>query len=220
MTEIRSIERTWRRLGVPTQSRQEMAAELAADLAASAADGGTAVDVVGPDPTTFAREWAEARGEVRGRWRLGLVTVAVILGAVPGAVFGLFIAYGTSSEAFASLVGNTDGYVDIPGWLSLSLYGVGGILALAGALLTTSAALRSVDDPHPRRTVRLLAVVLPIAAILGVAAAMTYGDRLRFSTAPPTPEIEALLVVAAVGFGGIVSRVYVRWRSGRRRVCV
>jgi len=55
----------WRRLGVPDPVANEMAADLAADIAEAEAEGGSAEDVLGTsafDPRHFAAAWAEARG--------------------------------------------------------------------------------------------------------------------------------------------------------------
>ena len=55
----------WRRLGVPDQLAEEMAAELAADLTEAEAEGVSAEELLGSsasDPRAFAASWAAERG--------------------------------------------------------------------------------------------------------------------------------------------------------------
>ncbi len=52
----------WRRLGVPDALAEEMAADLASDLAEAEADGVSAERLLGSDPRSFAASWAAGRG--------------------------------------------------------------------------------------------------------------------------------------------------------------
>jgi len=55
----------WRRLGVPDPLAEEMAADLASDLAEAEADGVSAEELLGSsafDPRSFAAAWAAERG--------------------------------------------------------------------------------------------------------------------------------------------------------------
>jgi|SRR5450759_493431 len=98
---LAACRRTWKRLGVRRADARALAAELEADLAVAQSDGTSTGAYVGNDPHGFALEWASARGLVRTRLALISTALASVLGAIPGAVFGLFAAYGMSSEAFA-----------------------------------------------------------------------------------------------------------------------
>jgi hypothetical protein len=62
---IEECRKEWRRLRVPDPIANEMAADLAADIAEAEAEGGSAEDVLGNslfDPQRFAASWAGARG--------------------------------------------------------------------------------------------------------------------------------------------------------------
>jgi hypothetical protein len=89
----------WRRLGVPDPIANEMATDLAADIAEAEAEGGSAEDVLGDslfDPRRFAASWAGARGVTNparteplpGRWPVralaaaGVFTVLIVAAAV------------------------------------------------------------------------------------------------------------------------------------------
>ena len=64
---IEECRREWKRLRVPDAIVNEMAADLAADLAEAEAEGASAEDVLGNavfDPRAFALSWAEERGVV------------------------------------------------------------------------------------------------------------------------------------------------------------
>ena len=82
----------WRRLGVPDPIANEMATDLAADIAEAEAEGGSAEDVLGDslfDSRRFAASWAGARGvtnpppaEPRRHWPVLVVAAAAAVVAV------------------------------------------------------------------------------------------------------------------------------------------
>ena len=179
---VTTCRKTWRRLGVPRAQADAMASELAADLASAAEDGVDPWSYVASDPKGFASGWAEARGLVRPRRRILTTAVAAVLGAIPGAFFGLFVAYGLSSDAFAEIFGDEvhvggDLYETVfepPELLLLALYALGGVIAYAGALAAVAAILRWRLDPAASPTVRLLAALLPAALVAAVVASMAF----------------------------------------------
>ena len=62
---VEECRREWKRLGVPDAVANEMAADVAADLAEAEAEGASAEDVLGAeafDPRSFAAAWAFSRG--------------------------------------------------------------------------------------------------------------------------------------------------------------
>lgn len=64
---IDECRREWKRLGVPDEYANEMAADLELDLHEAQADGLTTVEVFGPaalDPRSFADDWASAQGVI------------------------------------------------------------------------------------------------------------------------------------------------------------
>jgi hypothetical protein len=85
---VDECRREWRRLGVPDPIANEMAADLAADLAEAEADGVSAEEVLGTsafDPRAFAAAWAVERGVVppepvvRARsWKRSLAPAAIV----------------------------------------------------------------------------------------------------------------------------------------------
>jgi hypothetical protein len=85
---VDQCRREWERLGVPDAIANEMAADLAADLAEAEADGVSAEEVLGTgifDPRAFAASWAEARGlldspATKPRRRRGPLLVAAVAG--------------------------------------------------------------------------------------------------------------------------------------------
>lgn len=64
---LQQCRREWERLGVPDAVANEMAADLAADLADAQAEGVSAEEVLGTgvfDPRAFAAAWASERGVI------------------------------------------------------------------------------------------------------------------------------------------------------------
>ena len=197
-----------------------MAAELTADLASASEDGVDPWSYVANDPAGFASGWADARGLVRPRRRILTTGAAAVVGAIPGAVFGLFVAYGLSSSAFAEIFGEEvlvgeNLYVTVfepPQLLLLALYALGGVITYAGALAAVAAILRWRLDPAAGLTVRLLATALPAAVAAAVAASMAFAWRQDFSTQLEVALGDAL--VAVVVFG--TSAAAIRLRALRR----
>lgn len=67
---VEQCRREWRRLGVPDPIAQEMATELASDLAEAEAEGVSAEEFLGRsalDPPSFAATWAAERGIIPGQ---------------------------------------------------------------------------------------------------------------------------------------------------------
>jgi hypothetical protein len=218
---VNQCMRTWRRLGVAKEVAEEMAAELGADLESAAAEGLSATSVVGSDARGFAATWASERGVVRPRLRLTLTAFAALVGAVPGAGFGLFVAYGLSSQAMGSIfgageyrVGNT-GYqspLDVPEWLLLTLYLVGAVFAYAGAVGAVAAVLHWRFDPALARTVRSLATTLPVCTVAAVGAAMLFASTRNFSTSTHMVFADAAVAASVLASGVAL----VRCRAVRR----
>jgi hypothetical protein len=222
MTDATSeCRRTWRRLGVAKHVADEMAVDLEADIASAAAEGFSVASVVGHDVRGFATEWATARGVVRPRLRLALTASAAVIGAIPGVAGGLFVAYGLSSDAMGELfgaghyrVGNMmfQSALSVPEWLLLLLYGIASLFAYAGAVAAVAATLYWRLDPALHGTVRLLALALPGAIALAVAATVAFAATRDFSTS--TRVVGADIVVATFVLGASVAAL--RYGAVRR----
>jgi len=218
----RTCKRTWRRLGVPRREAAEMLAELDADLAAAAEGGVAPEDYVGADPRAFAIEWAEARGLVRPRLRLLSTSAAALVGALPGAGFALFAAYGLSSQAIGDVFGTPvrvgenayQNYFEPPAWLILGLYALGALFAYAGALASVSAVLRWWLDPARARTQRLLAATLPLGTLSAIGATILFAWTQNFGTTPSVVLADAFVA----GFAFILFVGGIRLAAVRRRV--
>jgi hypothetical protein len=212
---------TWHRLGVSRDIADEMAAELGADLENAAAEGLSATSVIGSDARGFAAAWAIERGVVRPRLRLGLTAFAALVGAVPGVGFGLFVAYGLSSQAIGSMlgagevrVGNT-GYqatLSIPTWLLLVLYAVGAAFAYAGAVGAVAAVLQWRFDLALVRTVQSLAMALPVCTAAAVGAAVLFASTRDFATSTDVVFADAAVAATVLASGVVL----VRYRAVRR----
>ncbi|MFI9258881.1 hypothetical protein ACIGT4_14415 [Streptomyces sioyaensis] len=86
---IHTATETWRRLGVEQAPADEMAEELAADLAAASADGRSVADYIGGDVKALATSWADERGLLPVRRHLKETAVAAAQGAVLPALAAL-----------------------------------------------------------------------------------------------------------------------------------
>jgi hypothetical protein len=215
MDFVSTCKRTWRRLGVPRRDAAEMLAELDADLVAAAEGGVRPEDYLGADPRAFAIEWAEARGLVRPRLRLLSTSAAALVGALPGAGFALFAAYGLSSEAIGDIFGTPvrvgenayQNFFEPPAWLILGLYALGALFAYAGALAGVSGMLGWWLDSARARTQRLLAATLPLGTLGAIGATILFAWTQNFGTSPSVVFADAL--VAGLAFALFVAGIRV-----------
>lgn len=95
---VEECRREWRRLRVPDQVAEDMAAELAADLEDAAAEGVSPETLLGraaSDPRSFATSWAVERGVIEPRatkrgskapLALGVVAVLAATAAIAAGV--------------------------------------------------------------------------------------------------------------------------------------
>jgi hypothetical protein len=221
-SELDQCRRMWRRLGVSKADADEMAAELKADLDSAASEGHAPSAIVGGDVRAFATAWAKERGVVRTRLCLVTTAVAAVLGAIPGASFSLFVAYGLSSDAMAEVFGSRmirvgeNAYerapLTLPTWLLLVLYALGAVFAYAGAVGAVAFALQLRLDPIVRRTVKSLAAALPVATAAAIGATVAYSSTTGFSTSLRV--VAADVLVAATTFA--VGVALIRYQVVRR----
>jgi hypothetical protein len=204
---LAACRRIWRRLGVRRKDANSMAAELEADLMAAENDGTSAGAYVGTDLRDFALEWASARGLVRTRLALGSTALVSVIGAIPGAFFALFVAYGMSSDAFAEIFGSPEQVGDTtvmtyapPSWLLLGLYVLGAVLAYGGALAAVWAWLSWRLDPARRRTLRYLALGLPFGTAAAVFVTVAFASTRDFSTERSIVFADAAVAVMVFAF--------------------
>jgi hypothetical protein len=188
---LHSCRAVWRSLGVAPEIAEDMANELLADLAAAGEAGVEPLEYVGGDAEAFAAGWAHGRGVVRPRQRLGSTVAAALLGAVPGAGFALFVAYGMSSPAMKEIVGFDLGNHPLA---IVSLYAVGAIVACGGAVASAAAWLSWQDDLAVIQTVRRLTSAVPLGAVLAVGLSMALGASRGFSTSGKVVAAEVFVV--------------------------
>jgi hypothetical protein len=193
---------TWRRLGVAPDVAEEMAGELEADLEAAEEAGMDPLRYVGGDAEAFATAWAQERGVVRPRLRLLTTALAALIGAVPGAGFGLFVAYGMSNPAMKEILGFDLGRHTTA---ILALYAAGALFACVGAVAVVGGWLSWRADLAASPTVRRLLTAVPLGAIAAVGLAMALGASRSFSTSAKV--VAAEVVLAALVFAVVVTGV-------------
>ncbi|MFC4603670.1 hypothetical protein [Rhodococcus kronopolitis] len=198
--DITTIERTatrlWRRAGVRRSDRIALLGELTGELDAAVADGVGTSGVVGDDPATTLREWADER-ELSGRaYRLGLVVPAVLLGATVGlgAILALlFLAF----RSIATVE---------PGNILIVVYALSAALAYLCALAGTWGALRLGGDPHATSTALTLSWVLPLTGLAALAGGVGTAWIQGFSTTPTTFVTTVTAVCLVISAGAAAAR--------------
>ncbi|MCA0144080.1 hypothetical protein [Blastococcus sp. LR1] len=187
---IRALDRELIRLRIPRRDRAEVVTEVGEDLRAGAADGLTPDALLG-DVATFAREAVSARGLVsrpHDSWNGAAIALA---GGGVALVLGYLLFLEVLNPLFSRWF-ELDGRYPHAGpalvyaLLALTALGVG--LTAYGRFLA--------GRPAARASVVRAAVLLPVAAALGVAAAIWFGWTQDYSTAIPVVLVELLLVAA------------------------
>ncbi|MCF3173791.1 hypothetical protein IPZ61_10755 [Streptomyces sioyaensis] len=182
---IHTATETWRRLGVEQAAADEMAEELAADLAAASADGRSVADYMGGDVEALATSWADERGLLPVRPHLKETAVAAAQGAVLPALAALAFWYVSWSHLLdpsgASVTTSLHGHVaaemhQFPN-AGVPLMWVGLPLCVVAAFFLVRRAVREtlqhhhapVIDATMQTLTKALPVILAAAAALAVA---------------------------------------------------
>lgn len=199
---LQVLDREWRRLQLSRTDRRELAADVAADLEAAAADGVGPAQLLGTDPTGFAREAAGSQGYIPQPSAYGRTLVGGFAGLVVTAV----VAYLVSELLYATVVQ----WVDLP----FQWGGVGGailflgVVALAelfGTLAGVRLALRG--RWAARATVTRAGLTLPVIVGAAGGIATVYAQYRDVATDSQTVTTE----IAIVTLGWVVALAAARW---------
>ncbi|MGW8975979.1 hypothetical protein [Streptomyces platensis] len=182
---IHTATETWRRLGVEQATADEMAEELAADLAAASADGRSVADYMGGDVEALATSWADERGLVPVRPYLKETAVAAAQGATLPALAALAFWYVNWSHLLdpsgtamtTTLDGNVVWEVRRFPNAGVPLMWVGLPLCVVAAFFLVRRAVRGTLQHHHAPVIeatmqtltKALPVLLAAAAVLAVA---------------------------------------------------
>jgi hypothetical protein len=193
---LRLAERTWRRAGVRRSDRRELRNDLAAELSGASAAGLSSSAVLGPDPAATVRQLAQ-ENDLSGRslW-LGRFLVAALLGSLVGWAPVLLLY----SAEFSNGSGTS--------WDSPYLYyPVFGVLSYGLTLLVVAATLHISGDAQVRRSLTVLATVLPITAIVATGAGVSIAASQNFETRPHVFIASAIAVLAVYLAGCATARL-------------
>lgn len=185
------LERELRRLHVTRVDRQAVVAEVRSDLETAAADGVNPAALIGPDTRAFAREAAEARGHRHGELDHPRVIIGTSVAGVAGVVAAYVLIVELLTPLFASWI-DLDGHYPAAG----PVVAFGAIAVTA--LLLTLAVLRWVlaGRPAARETVTRAALLIPLAAAGGIAAAVAVGRSNDYAVSVVV--VQVLLVALPV----------------------
>ncbi|MFI1740838.1 hypothetical protein [Streptomyces sioyaensis] len=223
---IRTATETWRRLGVEQATADEMAEELAADLAAASADGRSVADYMGGDVEALATSWADERGLLPVRRHLKETAVAAAQGAALPALAALafwFVSWSHLLDPSGESMRTTlDGEVlwevrksPNPG---VPLMWVGLPLCVLAAFFLIRRAVRGTLQYHHapvlEATVQTLTKALPVilvaAAVLAVAIGY-FGDYVIGTY--------QILFTAPMALAGMIGAVAAGAAWVRHRTC-
>lgn len=189
------LDAAWRRYGVRPADRQEMSADIVADLRAGAADGLDPRAMIGPQVDAFARQVADARGLRRLEPAYG----RMLLGGLVGAVAALVIGWTPTWSALDLL--SSGGLV----W-ALMAYGLLAVGCTAAALTGIAVALRGLGSV--RATLWRAALLLPVAGVAITPLTMLFAAATGYDTATSTVLLETGMVLGACAAAVAAAR---RW---------
>lgn len=173
----------WKRLGVPEEAANEMAADLETDLQEAQAEGVSIEEVLGRgafDPAGFAASWASERGVIpavavpQGRRKVPVGPALLTLAAVVVLLIGLAVLSGRASTHVAlqsEVVRPAGGTVVLPAPRIFRLR-PGFRVAPRVAGIPPTVAVVSV-----RRAVRPFGWLLLLLGAAGVVASVVYWPR-------------------------------------------
>ena len=195
------LDRALRRLHLTRGDRQAIVAEVRGDLQSAAADGVAPATLIGPDVDTFARDAIEAGGyEPRPRDYPRLL-VGGVLAAAGAVVLGYLLVVVLLQPLLASWFTLDDHYPTagpVVAFAGIAVVGLFGCFAFVHRLLA--------GRPAQRETLTRAAVLTPLAAAGGIAAAAAVARDPQYSGSFATVAIQVLLVALPVLAALAVSR--------------
>ncbi|MEU8261224.1 hypothetical protein AB0C02_11470 [Micromonospora sp. NPDC048999] len=195
---IAIAEHEWRALGVVPRDRAALADDLRRELEAAAADGVTPRQLLGDaDVRAFARRLAAEAGAGRLRHETDRLLRTAFVGALPGLVLSWLLLWTPTPVSFPAALSVA---------LGLLRYLICVLAVLGGALLAVRQ--RMADVPAIGRTVRAMALLLPMAGLLVTPMTMAFAWTTGYSTALPVLLAEAALVGGALAGATVLAR---RW---------
>lgn len=200
---FRTANRLWRRAGVRGVDRKNLLRELEAELDGARHDGHSASTVLGEDSALTLRQWADER-DLSGRaFRLSVVVPVALLGVAAGLAVVLLAVFAAFTDRPT---------IDF-GPLVLPMYASAGAFAYLSALLSVWVVLRL--DPHASSTIRYLAVLLPLGAIVSSGSGIGIAWWRNFNTSSTVFAVVITSVVLMLGTTvGIARCVAVRSALG------
>jgi hypothetical protein len=203
-TELRvllaQLDQAWRRLGVPRSDRRVLAAELAPDLQAAAADGHDPGGLLTPDVGTFARHLAEAHGVAQVPSRFADIQRGGLLGAVLAVVVGAAAVTGLQPVLTDKV--ELSGRYPVAG--AVLVFGLLAAAGLVGCLVGIHLVVRG--QPAAGATVRRAALFLPPMAAAGVGLAVALGKATDYSDAPAVVLTECGIVIVSCAVALVAAR--------------
>lgn len=210
---LRAARRAWFRAGVTRADRSKLRADLSIELDGARADGGLE-SVLGRDPGSVARDWAQAQGLTDRRTRIGLLGPSMLAAGALGSgcvLAPVLQAFGNGGHSFLD---NTTGGATV----TLAIYCGAGALAYLAMIAVAVAMLSIVDDASRRRSIRVLSVALPLGGALACAGAVAAASALDFAVRPRTFIIVALVVATVMTATIAAARALVTRGPARPRV--
>lgn len=191
---FRTANRLWRRAGVRGADRRDLLDELAAELDGARQDGHSATTVLGENSGQMLRQWADER-DLSGRaFRLAVVVPAAILGVAAGLAVVLLAVF----AAFTNRPTADFGPFVLP------MYASAGLLAYLCALLSVWVVLRG--DPNVSSTIRWLAVLLPVGAMVSTGTGVGIAWWRSFNTSSTVFAVVIASVVLVLGSTVAIAR--------------
>lgn len=204
-TALARARRVWRRSGVRRADRGALAAELAGEIEAAAADGYPPESVLGEDAGATARGWAIERGlagrSLQAATMLWVVVAGVLLGSSTMIVDTIVLFYGDAFRLDENLT---------PGPVLLTILIASAVMAVLLPVLGTWAALHHRGDPRAGATARWLAVVLPLGGLVGLMLAAVLGVAADNGMAA-LPYMGAIFLGSCAGAGLLARHLAVRY---------
>lgn len=185
--------------------RGALAAELAGEVEAAAADGCPPESVLGADVDATARGWAVERGLAGRSLQIAtmpcVVAAGVLLGSSTMVVETLVSFYGDAFDMSSA---------EIPWPVVLTILVASAVMAVLLPALGTWALLHHRGDPRAGATARWLAVVLPLGGLVGLALVVVLGVAVDDGTAA-LPSMGALFLGSCAGAGLLARHLAVRY---------